>query len=116
MTGLILRRLAQLPLILAAVYTLTLTLAWAIPGNPLENPEGRQPPAEVMEAMKRQYNLDSYWKFYFSYLYNALGVRWAHEEIVHTWAATRALSDQPSAVEAARLQDSADARRGGRRL
>ena len=81
MTGLILRRLVQLPIILAVVYTLTLTLAWAIPGNPLENPEGRQPPAEVMEAMKRQYNLDSYWKFYFSYLYNALGIRWMHEEL-----------------------------------
>ena len=33
MTRLILTRLAQLPLVLLAVYTLTLALAWAIPGN-----------------------------------------------------------------------------------
>lgn len=81
MLGLIVRRLLQLPLILAVVYTLTLTLAWAIPGNPLENPEGRQPPPSVVAAMKRQYNLDNFWRFYFSYLDNALGIRWAREEL-----------------------------------
>jgi oligopeptide transport system permease protein len=74
--GLIVRRLAQLPIIVLLVYTITLTLAWAVPGNPLDNPEGRQPPKEVVEAMKRQYNLDSYWKFYFSYLSNITGVDW----------------------------------------
>jgi oligopeptide transport system permease protein len=79
--GLILRRLAQLPLILLAVYTLTITLAWWIPGNPLENPEGRRPPAEVVEAMKAQYNLDSFPRFYVSYLDNALGVKWARRAL-----------------------------------
>jgi oligopeptide transport system permease protein len=75
MIRMILRRLLQLPLIVAAVYTLTLTLAWAVPGNPLENPEGRRPPPEVIAAMKSQYNLDDFWKFYRSYLYNASGAR-----------------------------------------
>ncbi len=79
MIGLIVRRLAQLPLILLVIYTLTLTLAWAVPGDPLENPEGRQPPVEVREAMKRQYNLDSFWSFYWSYLDSALGVRYLRE-------------------------------------
>lgn len=79
MLALIARRLLQLPLILAAVYTLTLTLAWAVPGNPLERPEGRRPPAEVIAAMQRRYNLDNFWKFYWSYLDNATGLRWARE-------------------------------------
>jgi oligopeptide transport system permease protein len=77
--GLIGRRLLQLPLILAVIYTLTLTLAWAVPGNPLENPEGRQPPPEIREQMRKQYNLDNYWKFYGSYLYSASGARYAKE-------------------------------------
>ncbi len=79
MIGLILRRLLALPVILIVVYTITLTLAWAAPGNPLENPEGRQPPAEVMEAMKRQYNLDSFWRFYISYLDSASGAEYARD-------------------------------------
>ncbi len=76
MLGLVLRRLAQMPLILLVIYTVTLTLAWAVPGNPLENPEGRRPPAQVQEQMLRQYNLDSFWRFYFSYLDSATGLRW----------------------------------------
>ncbi len=81
MLGLIARRLLQLPLIVGVIYTLTLTLAWAVPGNPIENPEGRRPPAAVIEAMQRQYNLDSFWRFYFSYLDNATGVKWAREQV-----------------------------------
>ena len=77
MLGLVLRRLAQMPLILLVIYTVTLTLAWAVPGNPLENPEGRKPPAQVQEQMLRQYNLDSFWRFYSSYLDSATGLRWA---------------------------------------
>ena len=42
MASLILRRLVQLPLIVLSVYTITFALAWLIPGNPLENPDGRQ--------------------------------------------------------------------------
>ena len=40
MIRLILSRLLQLPLVLLAVYTLTFTLAWLIPGSPLEKAEG----------------------------------------------------------------------------
>lgn len=76
MLGLIVRRLVQLPIIVLVIYTLTLLLAWSIPGNPLENPEGRQPKPEVVEAMKRQYNLDSFPKFYWSYLANATGYQY----------------------------------------
>lgn len=81
MLGLIVRRLIQLPIIVLVIYTLTLLLAWSIPGNPLENPEGRQPKPEVIEAMKRQYNLDSFPKFYWSYLANATGVAYASDAL-----------------------------------
>jgi oligopeptide transport system permease protein len=71
--ALILRRLLQLPLILWVIYTITFTLAWLIPGNPLEK-EGRRPPPEVVEAMQSQYNLDSPWSFYWNYLGDVTGV------------------------------------------
>lgn len=74
MLGLILRRLLQLPVIILVIYTLTLTLSWAIPGNPLEKTDSRQPPAEVVEAMKRQYKLDSFPSFYMSYFTSATGI------------------------------------------
>ncbi|CAK9051173.1 Oligopeptide-binding protein OppA (Stage 0 sporulation protein KA), partial [Durusdinium trenchii] len=73
--------LVQLPIIVLVIYTLTLALAWAIPGNPLENPEGRQPKPEVIEAMKRQYNLDSFPNFYWSYLANATGFKYAADTL-----------------------------------
>ena len=81
MIGLIVRRLLQLPIILLVIYTITLTLAWAIPGNPLENPEGRRPPQEVIDAMKEKYNLDSYPSFYFSYLKSATGLAYAGDAL-----------------------------------
>lgn len=75
MTTLILRRLLQLPLILLVIYTLTLGLAWLVPGNPLENPD-RRPKPEVIEQMNKQYNLDSFPRFYVSYLKSATGLKW----------------------------------------
>jgi oligopeptide transport system permease protein len=90
MMQLIARRLLQLPLILIIIYTLTLALAWAVPGNPLENSEGRLPPAEVVEAMKRQYNLDSFWTFYGTYLDSATGLKWLREELSGAAAAREA--------------------------
>ena len=81
MIALIVRRLVQLPLIVGVIDTLTLVLAWAVPGNPLENPEGRKPPESVMAAMKAQYNLDSSPKFYFTYLDSASGLRWARDTV-----------------------------------
>jgi oligopeptide transport system permease protein len=76
MLALILRRLVQLPLILLAIYTITFALAWLIPGNPLEQGEGRRPPAEIVEAMQSQYNLHSPWSFYWNYLGNITGVQY----------------------------------------
>lgn len=78
MTTLILRRLMALPLILLIIYTITLTLAWAVPGNPLENPEKRPKP-EVIEQMNKQYNLDSFPRFYVSYLKSATGFKYASD-------------------------------------
>src|SRR3954468_3016696 len=101
MLALIARRLIQLPLILAIIYTITLALAWAVPGNPLENPEGRQPPPEVVDAMKAQYNLDNFWKFYFSYLDSASGARYARDwtsgEVAQASARVAAAGVEPPA-------------------
>lgn len=80
MSALILRRLLQLPLIVLVIYTITLALAWAVPGNPLDH-EGRRPPPEIQKAMQAQYKLDSFWGFYLSYLDSASGVRWARESL-----------------------------------
>jgi len=68
MIRLIAYRLLQLPLILAVIFLVTFALAWIVPGNPLENPEGRRPPPEVQAAMMRQYNLDSPGSFLVGYL------------------------------------------------
>ncbi|MGQ0628900.1 MAG: ABC transporter permease [Phycisphaerales bacterium] len=75
MLGLIVRRLLQFPLILGAVLAITLTLAWAVPGNPLERADGRRPAPEVARAMRAQYNLDSFPAFFASYFLNASGAR-----------------------------------------
>jgi oligopeptide transport system permease protein len=69
-------RLVQLPLIVGVIYTVTLILAWAVPGDPLEGPEARRPPAEVRQQMRVQYNLDSFGSFYRSYLASATGWKW----------------------------------------
>lgn len=68
MLRLLVIRLLQLPVILAVVFAITLTLAWQIPGNPLERTEGRRPSPAVQAAMLRQYNLHSPWAFAGSYL------------------------------------------------
>ena len=72
MTRLIVSRLIQLPVILALIFVVTLTLAWWIPGNPLDQPEGKRPSKQIEEAMKRQWNLHSPWAFATSYLKSAL--------------------------------------------
>ena len=68
MLRLIVWRLVQLPLILAIIFTLTFTLAWLVPGDPLSQPDGKAPPVEVQEAMKAQYHLDNPWLFACDYL------------------------------------------------
>lgn len=79
MLTLIARRLLVLPLVLLAIYTLTLTLAWAVPGSPMDKGEGRLPPKEVQEAMEAKYNLQSFPAFYFSYLDNATGFKYLRD-------------------------------------
>jgi len=74
-------RLLQLPLILLAIYLTTFCLAWLLPGNPLEQPEGRRPPPEVAEAMKRQYNLDNPVKFGLTYLDRASGFAYVRDKL-----------------------------------
>lgn len=68
MTNLIIRRLIQLPLILAVIFLMTFLLAWLLPGDPLARQDAKPPPVEVQMAMRRQYNLDSPWSFLGSYL------------------------------------------------
>jgi len=72
----IIRRLLQVPLILLAVYAITFALVWLIPGNPMEQGEGRRPPAEIVEAMNAQYRLDDWRAFSIDYLGKASGIHW----------------------------------------
>jgi len=72
MTRLILWRLVQLPIILAVVFLITFWLAWMLPGNPLERPEGKRPPVEVIQAMESQYNLDNPVAFMGAYVRDAV--------------------------------------------
>lgn len=76
MTRFVLRRLAQLPLLLLAVYTLTFALAWAIPGSPFDGEQGRRPSEEARQAMRAQYRLDDPVGFYLDYLGKASGAAW----------------------------------------
>lgn len=92
MMTLILRRLLALPFILIVIYTITLTLAWAVPGSPLENPEKRPKP-EVIEQMNKQYNLDSFPRFYISYLTSATGIKYAQD-----WFSGRIQRERESAI------------------
>lgn len=76
MTGLIVRRLLQLPLILIVIYTITFVLAWSLPGSAVINDEGRAPDAAVLEQIEKQYSLDDPFKFYGQYLERVTGLRW----------------------------------------
>ena len=77
MTAFVLRRLAQLPFLLLAVYTITFALAWVVPGSPFDGDQGRRPSAEAQEAMRARYRLDDPVGFYLDYLGRASGVSWA---------------------------------------
>lgn len=77
----IFRRLLQLPLIVLAVYSVTFALAWALPGEAVLNDESRQPPAEVIAALRARYHLDDPARFYFDYLARASGLTWTIESL-----------------------------------
>ena len=86
MIAMIVRRLLLMPVILVVIFTTTLTLAWAIPGNPLQRGEGRRPQPEVAQAMLAQYNLDNYWTFYWSYLDSVTGLKHVRQTLNGTRA------------------------------
>ena len=82
MISMILRRLAILPVVLLIIYTVTFLLAWSLPGEAaLNNPDGREPPQAVLDAINAQYNLDSAPEFYVQYLYNASGLHWVVDRL-----------------------------------
>lgn len=81
MIGLILRRLAQIPVVLLIIYTVTFALAWALPGSAVLNDEGRAPPAAVIDAIEKQYSLDDPLKCYTQYLFRVSGARWAANQL-----------------------------------
>lgn len=69
MARLVLVRLTQLPVILAVIFTLTLTLVWVIPGSPLQRADERQVDPAVLKAMEDQYGLNEptpvfAWKYF----------------------------------------------------
>jgi len=69
MLRLIVSRLVQLPMILVVIFLVTFALAWWIPGNPLEAPEGRRPSPAVMEQMQQRYpHLNDPWLFLVEYI------------------------------------------------
>jgi oligopeptide transport system permease protein len=76
MLSLIGRRLLQLPLIILVIYTITFTLAWLVPGSPLDAQDGRRPEQAVVDQMLAQYKLDDPVAFYVDYLSNATGIAW----------------------------------------
>jgi oligopeptide transport system permease protein len=69
------RRLLQLPLVLAAVFAVTFTLMWLVPGNPMES-EGRRPPPEIAALFERSYAMDDPLAFGAQYLDRASGLAW----------------------------------------
>lgn len=81
MIRVVVRRLVQLPIILVVIYTVTFALSWLLPGEAVLNDEGRAPPAAVLDAMKRQYDLDNPWRFYVNYLDRVTGIRWVRETL-----------------------------------
>lgn len=58
MFTLIASRLLQLPVILLVILVVTYAMVWLMPGDPFLAPEGKQPPAAVQEAWKKEYNMD----------------------------------------------------------
>ncbi|TVQ81501.1 MAG: ABC transporter permease [Phycisphaeraceae bacterium] len=81
MIGLILRRLAQIPVVLLVIYTVTFALSWALPGSAVLNDEGRAPPAAVIDAIEKQYSLDDPVKCYTQYLVRVTGIHWLSNRI-----------------------------------
>ncbi|MEM1167024.1 MAG: ABC transporter permease [Planctomycetota bacterium] len=81
MTGMIVSRLIQLPLVLLAIYTATFVLAWAIPGDAVAGDEDKLIDPAVLASIKARYALDDPARFYVEYLDGATGLRWARRSL-----------------------------------
>lgn len=68
MMRLVFWRLVQFPFIILAIYTITFTLAYLVPGDPTSLGDARQPTQEIQEILQAQYSLDKPFVFYFQYL------------------------------------------------
>ncbi|HEX8912661.1 MAG TPA: ABC transporter permease [Humisphaera sp.] len=55
-------RLAQFPLILAAIYLITFLLAWVAPGDPFQNTDRKLQP-EVLAQLKARFHAEDAWSF-----------------------------------------------------
>lgn len=77
MARLIFWRVVQFPVILAAIFVLTIALCWLMPGSPVANPD-RITSRAVEESMLRQYRMDSPWSFGTSYLSGVFAGREDH--------------------------------------
>lgn len=71
MARFLLSRLAQFPLILAAIYLVTFLLAWVAPGDPFGAQSEKVNPERV-QALRERYNVDSSWSFLTTYPVNLL--------------------------------------------
>ena len=67
MLGLIVRRLLQLPLILAVIFFVTFLLAWVAPGDPLSSADARALSPETRRMLAQRYHVDSPGRFLLAY-------------------------------------------------
>lgn len=69
----LLKRLAQIPLVLGAVLLISMVLIWVAPGDPTVADNARKPSEEVIQAIKAQYHMDQgLGHFLWNYLKNVL--------------------------------------------
>ncbi|MEM9082409.1 MAG: ABC transporter permease [Planctomycetota bacterium] len=96
MIPLITSRLAQVPLILVAIYTVTFVLAWLIPGSAVMTDPDKIVSPEVLAAAEKRYNLDDPIVFYFDYLGGVTGVNHIRDRIAGSENPGPALDFGPS--------------------
>lgn len=68
MTRWLLVRLAQVPIVLLATYSLTFVMVVAVPGNPFQRGGTRTLSPVVVDALKQRYGMQDNWTFYWRYL------------------------------------------------
>lgn len=58
MLRLLLSRLWQTPLVLAAVLLISFAMVWMLPGDPTQRDEGKRPPEAVVRQLQAKYHMD----------------------------------------------------------